>query len=235
MTYRSLTNKCIVLDIDETLVHTTDDIAAYKKLKIMDNPEHVHLRDRVYNMEIAMDDGEIYKCWGVVRPHVYEFLEFCFSYFKIVAIWSAGQKEYVDAIVSFLFRDLPRPHIIYSFDDCEIYNKKDKILFKPLSKLTSKSPMRNKMDLKNTMIIDDNEDTFRANIDNAIHIPKYKPKKTIQSITADDDALLRIQMWFLDPINMFREDIRETYATINDELVVITGPKCHFFTGKDVN
>ena len=91
----SMTDKCIVLDLDQTVIATQDDIQSLHNLKILSNPQLISLRNRSYY--ISVEDlekpgiGTKYDFWGVTRPHIHEFLIFCFSYFKIVAIWSAGQ------------------------------------------------------------------------------------------------------------------------------------------------
>ena len=79
---KSLTDKAIILDLDETCIHTAEDDKSMNK-SICDNP---NLDGDVYTL--TLDAGKL-KMWGTKRPHLDEFLLFCFSYFKHVCVWSA--------------------------------------------------------------------------------------------------------------------------------------------------
>ena len=216
--FKSLTNKCIVLDLDETLVHSNENIGELRALGIMIDSKLMDLRNRVY--EISMDDV-VYKkgqgikteLWGIVRPHVTEFLIACFSYFKVVAVWSAGKKKYVDAIVDFLFKDIKRPHIIYARDQCE--RTIDNVLTKPLEKMIKQETGLSKyMSLKNTFIIDDRESVYEVpNLNNGIQIPAYKPGFNIRSLRTDDIALKQLMTWLLRPEVMNSPDVRDLDKT----------------------
>ena len=111
---RSLTQHAIILDIDETLVHTCEDMNQFHSLRIFTDPKMIGLRRRSY--VVTLDDvverrgaGVKTQLWGVTRPHLEEFLIFCFSYYRVVAVWSAGKTKYVQAIVDHIFRDIPEP------------------------------------------------------------------------------------------------------------------------------
>lgn len=65
--------KCLVLDIDETLLHST-----YERLKV---PEDAKLGER-----------NVY-----FRPHWKPFLEFCFAHFE-VGVWTASNGDYADFV-----------------------------------------------------------------------------------------------------------------------------------------
>jgi TFIIF-interacting CTD phosphatase-like protein len=208
-----LTDKCIVLDLDETLVHSHEDINTLYKLGILSKPELLNLRKRTYT--IQLDDvldkkgkGTKISLWGITRPYVKEFLITCFSYFKIVAVWSAGQRKYVEAIVDYLFRDIRRPHIVFTYDDCvEMSNS---YLAKPLSNMISSIPNLHKyMSLENTFIIDDRLTTYSTvNPYNGILIPPYKPSPNIHSLNSDDIALRQLSIWLLTPEVMNSTDIK---------------------------
>ena len=213
--FKTLTNKCIVLDLDETLVHTSDkNLTELRSLRIMSNPETIDLRNRVY--ELNLDDAASLKrgqgikteLWGIIRPHVKEFLIFCFSYFKVVAVWSAGKKKYVEAIVDFLFRDIKRPHIIYHRGHC--HERSANQHTKPLEKMIKSEPGLNKyMSLENTFIIDDRESVFiNENPGNGIQIPAYNPAFNVISLRSDDIALKQLATWLLRPEVMNSSDVR---------------------------
>ena len=193
------TDKCIILDLDETLVSTFDDkdLKALKKLRIMDDANLIHLRSRFYFLNIndidrRGKDNSITEC-GFTRPHVREFLLFCNRYFKHVIVWSAGCYDYVHEICRYLFNDIDPPTIIYTRDDCENANK-----LKPLKKMMKDLRLNGEMNLENAIAIDDKTYTFADNIENGILIPPYRVSPTIASIEKDDDTLLKLIDWFQD-------------------------------------
>jgi hypothetical protein len=202
----SLTDKCIVLDLDQTLIATQDDIESLQELGILSDPKLLSLRQRTYI--ITLDDlekpgiGTKLDCWGVTRPHIDDFLMFCFSYFKIVAVWSAGQRKYVEAIVDHIFKDIQQPHIIFTYDDIIFDNKKN-----PgtplLHMIEDNTILKRYMSLKNTLALDDNPTTFTKNIKNGVLIPAYEPALNVTALSQDDPTLLQFKNWLLlsDVIN----------------------------------
>ncbi|AHH02002.1 DNA-directed RNA Pol II C-term-like phosphatase [Pithovirus sibericum] len=212
--HRTISQHAIVLDLDETLVHTYTDLNKALELNVREDPR---IRGRTYFMEltdvsIAKGEGQKIAMWGVVRPHVREFLQFCFSYFKIVGVWSAGKKEYVHAIVELLFRDISKPHFIYTFDDC---HSDQGNMVKPLDKLFHETTISHHIDVRNVFCLDDRDDVCAYNPNNAIIIPRYNPSTSIESIMADDLSLRQLMAWFsspkvrysLDPRTVERSDI----------------------------
>jgi TFIIF-interacting CTD phosphatase-like protein len=202
--FKPLTDKCIVLDLDETLIHSNENINDLESSGILDQPGLLDLRKRIYSMQL--DDvidkkgkGVKTEIWGISRPHVKEFLIMCFSYFKIVAVWSAGQRKYVEAIVDYLFRDIPRPHVIFTYDDCQ--QTENNLLVKPLQKMFTTVPGLSKyMSLENTFVIDDRASTFTSvNPANGILIPAYKPTFDINALLTNDNALQKLSAWFMRP------------------------------------
>lgn len=198
----SMTNKCVVLDLDQTLIATQDDKDSLKDLKILSDPNLLSLRNRTYHITIEDLEkpgiGTKYDFWGITRPHTKEFLMFCFSYFKIVAVWSAGKRPYVEEIVDYLFKDLPQPHIIFTYDDTIIGPGGH--VEKPLTKMIEINPvLRRNMSLQNTFAIDDNSSTFHKNRGNGILIPAYNPALNVKAMERDDPTLLQLKYWLLQP------------------------------------
>ena len=199
----SITDKVLVLDLDETLVNSisingneNDGLKEAERLGIYTKPEYKDIVSRSYRIKIydpvtPKGTGSVYGCWGVFRPHVLDFLRFAFRYFSNVIIWSAGVTEYVDEICTILSRDIRPFDIIYTRDDCVIV---DEIYTKPLKYLLKKHPQLG--DLSKVVIVDDKMQGCLDNPDNAIIIPPYIPKATPGSIRTDDDALVRLQLWF---------------------------------------
>lgn len=212
---RSITDKVLVLDLDETLVHSIaidgseeDGLKAAERIGIYVKPEYKDIVARSYRIKIQdpvtpKGTGVSYGCWGVTRPHVIDFLRFAFRYFKSVIIWSAGVTDYVDEICTLLSRDIKAFDIIYTRDDCEFENG---YYTKPLHKLLAKHP--NLGNLSNILIVDDKIEGCMDNPDNAIVIPPYRPKATPGSIRSDDDMLPRLQRWFEQDHVMKSSDVR---------------------------
>lgn len=217
--HRPLTDKCIVLDLDSTLISTQDHIADLHRLGILTDPAYMNIRNRIYQFtlgDVGQDggfhpgNGNTYRYWGISRPHLREFLLFCFSYFKIVAVWTAGKKNYGETIVDIIFKDIFPPHVVFTQDDT-VFDMG--LPHKPLVTMIQSHPLLvNTMTLQNIFALDDNINTFVYNPGNGIHIPAYDPKPTIEDIMRDDDALPRLQQWLMSPAV-----IRATDVTLLDK------------------
>nr|QBK90362.1 MAG: ctd-like (NLI interacting factor-like) phosphatase [Pithovirus LCPAC103] len=211
--YDTITNKAVVLDLDETLIHTTDDMALLKTLGILTNPKLMALRRRIGVVHIddvvsSRGSGIKSDLWFIKRPYLKEFLIFCFAYFRVVTVWSAGVNKYVKSIVKEIFKDIKPPVVIYTRDDT-VENPSDGEYDKPLSKLISEVPGLSKyMSMNNTLILDDKATTFRANPNNGVLSPKYNPPFTISGIMEQDIALLQFREWLLKPAVISSEDVR---------------------------
>ncbi len=183
--------KCIVLDLDETLVHTFDG-EKIERLGIFRDPQLMDLRSRV--SRISMNDvvgkkgaGKVDHMWVALRPGAREFLSYCFQHYTVV-VWSAGKKRYVQAVVKYLFRGFKIQHVL-SYDDCEFTDSKD--LHKPLSKIITL--LGNGYTLDNILLVDDRVSNFLDNPDNGLLVPPYKPRETVESLRREDSTLQRVQ------------------------------------------
>lgn len=205
----------IILDLDQTLIYTFDgeETDYLMGLGVWSKVEYLDLRHRIYKM--VLDDvmeskrgvGERTELWGIMRPHVKKFLAFCFKYFQFVAVWSAGRRKYVEALVDILFAGLARPHVVYTYDHCVAHQRGDaKILAKPILKMVNCIPkLSSYIDLNNCLILDDADYSFiHTNKDNGILIPPFKPKilsrpgaevSAIQNLRADETSLLKFMAW----------------------------------------
>lgn len=209
-----LTKKCIVLDLDETLVHTyiddDDDKSAseFNQLKIPSRSDCLDLRQRCFNLDLMEYGGKrgqgskkIY--WAMKRPYLDDFLKTCFNYFTNVIIWSAGEFEYVHKICDKIFADYYMPDAIYTRDDCVLNNGNNE---KPLKKLFNEFP---EMNPRNTLIIDDKPWTFEnCNPDNAVLIPGFEPKPELSSLREEDERLKEVIQWLLLPGTINSNDVR---------------------------
>lgn len=206
-------NHAIVLDLDSTLLCTMDDndMKILESLDIM-KPANINLRSRLYHLKVSDNekkgDGVGYEFWGITRPHLKEFLEFCFSYFEIVAVWSAGSYSYVHKIVEHIFKGINKPHIIFTFNNCDYI---DGNIYKPLVRIFER--VKN-MNIKNTFALDDTESTFSRNDKNGILIPKFEPKPVIEELKKDEDSLIKLKNWFLTKQVIESDDIRKLNKNI---------------------
>ncbi len=193
------TDKTIILDLDETLICTFEpkEVKKMKRLNILTDPTLMHLRSRLYVVNIkdidrkGGNDSTIE--YGFTRPYLDDFLKFCNRYFKYVIVWSAGCYDYVHEICKYLFVEIPPPVIIYTRDDCEKDHK-----LKPLTKLITNEKLPG-LSLDKIFVIDDKTYTFENNKQNAILMPPYRINPTIESISNEDDTLLKLIDWFLRP------------------------------------
>ena len=213
-----LTNKNIVFDLDETLIHSNSNMDHYKKLNLYSNPKNVLLRDKIYvisMVDVVGDEGsgEELVMWGIFRPGVFEFLQFALQYFETVQIWSAGRFLYVHSIVEKLFKKKNRPKNILTYDDTVFKTiNKESMTYKPLEKIYE---INKNCKPENTFIIDDRSD-YEKNKDNIILIPKFGVEKDKPSfedlknlLNKEDDALFKLQKWFETPEVMQCNDVRK--------------------------
>lgn len=207
----SSTKHNIVFDLDDTLIHSFDELKELGELEVY-NLKNIQERKRIYVIEMhnvlsEPGEGSYSRMWGVYRPGWDRFRLFCQKYFDKIFVWSAGQPRYVDAIVNILFPDPEhQPEVIYTYNDCDITREN---VFKPLSRMISDEKVSNDLKLTNTFIIDDRDDTFSKNVDNGIHIPAFRPKRTSEGLLdMSDNRLLQLEHWLDTPIVRQSKDIR---------------------------
>lgn len=220
ITENALSDKMIVLDLDETLVHTAppEEYNLFDQLNLLNDPTLLGLRSRLYKLSVIdvvspLGSGVIDNFWGVMRPHLKEFLIFCFSYFRIVAIWSAGQKKYVENVVDYIFRDIRPPHIVFTYNNCK---KTDEgFIIKPLLDMIANSNFKvNKLiSVDKVFVVDDRDSTYVENVGNGILIPAYLPPLTIDGMTTDDPTLIQLMYWLSLPNVKYCKDVRQLDKT----------------------
>lgn len=212
----------LVVDLDATFVCTRTEFATHSRaMDAIDkmNPEiakEVKSRMFVFNL-----DGT--KMWTLLRPGATKFLEFASFYFKRVSVWSAGQADYITQIVSFLFPPhIPRPGLIFTWDDCKIGTADDKkdldaaspshseiVSFsKPLTAIIEQASETGDT-LANTLILDDRTDIAIGNMENLIHIPAFEPRLTPLSLSSQDNAFAQFTKWLMSPEVLSADDIRK--------------------------
>lgn len=176
----------VVLDLDETLVHTYGNITQ-DNVDMISNVASLDIRNRLY----IVDFGREGKMVGVQRTYLRSFLNFCSKFFKYVIVYSAGAKNYVHSVVKKIFKGLKVPDMILTREDC--ITLRDNSIVKSLDIVVKK--MKDKglyVDKKDIVFIDDNEDYIRLDRPNAINIPAYNPSYALESIRKKDTCLLQI-------------------------------------------
>jgi hypothetical protein len=208
----SLTDLNLVLDIDDTLVQTFDDIQQLYKCPIMKNSKYYPVRKRVYILKFDNQEEEETEedvVWGVKRPHIDDFLAFASEYFRNVVVWSAGTYDYVHAIVKNLFKNIPCPTRVFTRNDC--HQSEEFGYEKPLMKIYSAIP---EMNPRNTFIIDDRQEVFsRKDPHNGIIIPPFSPDISDLNALTSDTCFLDLKNWFMNPDVMETYDVREVDKT----------------------
>jgi TFIIF-interacting CTD phosphatase-like protein len=179
-----------------------DSMDSFKNLGIMTNPSLMELKRRCYCIKLAhveeKGDGSTYSFWGIKRHYLEEFLLFCFNYFKLVIVWSAGKKNYVNAIVDNIFKNLRKPHLVWTFDDID--TDKDGNVEKPITKLINSNFIyKHHLNPAKIIVVDDNVTTFVKNKKNAICIPPFEPELNVAALSTEDTALLQLKYWLLLP------------------------------------
>jgi len=142
--------KCLVLDLDETLVHSS-----FKK---------VPKADFLVPVDI---DGVVHTVYVLKRPYTDEFLAACAELFEIV-LFTASLSKYADPLLDMLDTKSTMHHRLFR-ESCV---QKDYCYVKDLSKLGRK--------LKNCIIVDNSPQSYIFQPSNAIPIPSWfdDPKDT---------------------------------------------------------
>lgn len=203
--HKPLTQRCIILDLDETLVHSSEDYIKLMTLQPFNDPVMLDLRSRMYNLSL---DSYIKPptVWGVTRPYTEDFLLFCFGYFSKVCVWSAGTPEYVRKIVDEIFPSGYKPDVVYNRSHC--YYTQEGDIFKPIKIMARDENLEKILRLDNTLFLDDRPQAFLKNPDNGIVIPAYEPDETYESYVQDDTALPELMDWLLQPEVLRTSDVR---------------------------
>lgn len=202
------TDKTVVLDIDQTLVCTYENTNTLEKIYNERNPDDLDIIQRMY----VFGKGDDYFC-GLYRPHLEPFIKFCFKYFQNVIVWSAGTRDYVNAVCKFIFKNTSKPRLVWARDECE-FPQGDTNSTKPLSKVSEKMGIP----IEKMYLVDDMWYNHRPNADNGIYIPGYDPERCKNTINVkkekmreNDDILPRLQRWFLLPHVAGCDDVRSLY------------------------
>lgn len=144
----------IILDIDETLIHSTT----------------VPLTDKKSDLQFKLGSETYYVHF---RPGLSKFLNFVFDNFSTVNIWTAATRPYAQRILSAILTPTQRKKLAF-------FNSREHTVSgsKPLEMVFNNSSAKKHGILpSNTIIIDDRADVSRHNPGNAIIIPAWKGQR----------------------------------------------------------
>lgn len=209
----------VVLDIDHTLVHTHDGFNEEMYHLITTKMALYPLRTRIYKINVRDldDDNDLQRglgtnqyLMGFSRPHYFQFLKFCFHHFARVIVWSAGRYPYVQEMVRYLFRGLPSPFAVLTYDDMvDKYGKYHPQ--KPLSLLAD----RYQIPLHSIVAIDDSPGTFEDNPRQGLLIPRYYYRHS-PPVNDEDSWLLEVITFFTTVVPSDCTDITTIPLTLRD-------------------
>lgn len=189
--------RCIVLDLDECLIRTVEPDMYKYEIMFMTDPKYMSLRGRLFSVNLVDVNtpegaGVTERHWGIKRPHLNRFLDYCFKNFDYVCIWSAGHYKYVVEIVNQIFYGIGKPHLIFTRDNIQKLPNGD--YHKPLQEMLNHPVLKDKITLANTVFLDDRPENFISCPRNGIVIPKYKP--SLNEVLNDDICLLQVEQFF---------------------------------------
>lgn len=192
--------KHLVLDLDETLVHTFDPKDGFLNFGSLLTDEQ---QKRIYVLNFP--DGTRFV--GYIRPYTEDFLRVAFEEFESVGVWSAGTNHYVNLVVQTLFKN-QQPTFVMSREQCNelIIGKEDQACrYKPLEIIYHRFPDHNEA---NTTIVDDRGDICALNCMNNIRVPEYMMTEYTYPVMVGDITLLTLANWFQSPEFRNAKDVR---------------------------
>ena len=171
--------KLILLDLDETLIHSEYDL----------NDKSINVYDKI--IRFKDNCNEYHKIGIFVRKGVQKFLTILNNYYNI-GIFTASEKEYADAIIRYLD---PNKNIIkFCLYRNNCINVNDLINIKYLRIIKD-------IDLKKIVLIDNNMYSFSAELSNGVLINSFYGDK-------NDDELFNVLEYLIEFISPAK-DVRE--------------------------
>ena len=177
--------KLVLLDLDETLIHSESDI---KDINIYDTI----LRFKDNSSDLST--GEFYEVGIFLRNNAHKFLSTLNNYFNI-GIFTASEKDYADSIIKYLDPNNDIIKFCLYRDNCinvnDLINIKDLRIFKDIKD----------DDLKKIVLIDNNIYSFSVQLSNGILINSFYGDK-------NDNELSNVLGYLLQFI-LPADDVRE--------------------------
>jgi Dullard-like phosphatase family protein len=160
--------KLLILDLDETLIHTEKFPTNY-------------LEEGEYDFKYP-SSNKSYEYFTIKRPFLDEFLKYAFENFD-VAVWTAAGKEYAENVVKNIGIDKSNLEFFYTEENCTIrldYLTGDYYGEKNLNKIKKRG-----FDLEKVLIVDDIAKTAVHNYGNLIQIKPFTSNR-------EDTELLKL-------------------------------------------
>jgi TFIIF-interacting CTD phosphatase-like protein len=214
---KPLTDRTLILDLDETLVRTFDNCSFVAKLGVYQNLEMIRFLHMNEHIAYTISNDDNTYNWGLLRPHLHEFLTFIHNYFSHIIVWSAGCFKYVAQICQIIFEqnDFPVPTTIWCRDNCA-GSKDGRFYTKPIQSLITY--MNNdgyQLKPTHTLILDDKPYSFEENEQNGVQVPPWIPGGEAENLTINiikdrsEDSLIQFCKWLYSPEVMNCQDVRE--------------------------
>jgi RNA polymerase II subunit A small phosphatase-like protein len=149
----------IILDLDETLIHTESVPKEY---------------EGQYDFDFKFKGIGQSLYYTKKRPYLKQFLDYIFENFD-VAVWTAAGVDYAKEVLNGLEINEEKLKFFYTKDNCTIklnYDYSDYYGIKNLNKLKKRG-----IDLDRVLIIDDKVETAINNYGNLIHIKPFTDDK----------------------------------------------------------
>ena len=191
-----LNKKTLILDLDETLVHSSF--------------EPFQKNDIVLNINF---DGIFYKIYVLVRPGVDEFIKNISKYYELV-IFTASLSNYASPLLDILDKEKKIQYRLYR-DKCTFLNG---VYIKPLKKIG-----RN---LKDVVIVDNSPLAYAFDNDNGMPITSWfddKNDKELYSITFLLEFLSKtndVRKYIRKFVHFDRIDYSKAYKIIDEEEII---------------
>ena len=171
--------KLLILDLDETLVHTDLDFS-FKDKKIYDTVLYFDSEEEK-NIPLPL----------IVRPGLYEFLDYASQNFDL-AVFTASDQEYADAIINYIEKDKKYFKLRLYRNNC--------IFIEPGLYIKDLRIFNSCRNLKDIIIIDNSLYSFANQLNNGILITSFFDDK--------DDTFLNNVKEYLEYIQN-EEDVRK--------------------------
>lgn len=148
----------VILDIDETLIHS----------EWLPNDS---LKENQYDFKFQLGDVDLdFSFFTIKRPYLKEFLDYVFDNFD-VAIWTAASHDYATEILKGINIPIKGLKFFYSKNSCTLKLDYDTYQYYGVKNL---SKISKNFDLNKVLIIDDIQKTAVNNYGNLIRIKPFE-------------------------------------------------------------
>jgi Dullard-like phosphatase family protein len=180
LTKRTKFTKTLVLDLDETLIHSDLDF------EYLDHDVVLNIDKNGQNLVIPL----------FLRPGLYDFLTYAKNNFEVI-LFTSSCKDYADSIIDYL--DPARDIFSYRLYRESCVYIEPGIYIKDLRIFVNRDP-------KDLIVIDNSIISFANQLDNGILVSSFYDKKEEKE---EEDCILNGLMGYLNSVLLSCEDIRE--------------------------